>query len=199
MLHKLLKYLGIFSFLVIVNFVLFYVSMQHNKRTFYVQNVLYEIDHPSNPLNQFQLSSAPLVLGTYTTELGTTDGRSANLKAFFRRYNSPLYDYADLIVSQADLYGFDYRLVPAIAMQESTLCKFIPDDSYNCWGWGIYGSTITRFSSYDEAIMTVSKGIKTSYIDHGLTTASQIMAKYTPSSPGSWAKGVNTVLHWLEE
>ena len=38
--------------------------------------------------------------------------------------------------------GFDYRLLPAIAMQESTLCRSIPVDSHNCWGWGIYGDKV---------------------------------------------------------
>lgn len=143
-------------------------------------------------------SSTPLVMGNFETNVVTGDGRTKNLKQFFRKYNSDLYDHADYIVKVSDKYQFDYRLLPAIAMQESNLCRFIPENSYNCWGWGIYGTLVTRFSSYEEAIDTVALGIKTHYIDQGLVTASSIMRKYTPPSTGSWAKGVNTVLGWLE-
>lgn len=119
------------------------------------------------------------------------DPRIAYLKAFFRDYNSVLYDHAEFIVATADTYQIDYRLVPAIAMQESNLCRVIPHGSHNCWGWGIYGNTVTRFSSYPEAIETVSRGLKKYYVDQGLVTPEQIMQKYTPSSNGSWARGVN--------
>ncbi|MDA1317078.1 MAG: hypothetical protein O3B87_03575 [bacterium] len=126
------------------------------------------------------------------------DKRVAILKSFFRKYDSPLYEHADFIVKVSDKNGLDYRLIPAIAMQESTACKFIPYNSYNCWGWGIYGSLVTRFDSYPEAIETVAAGLKKGYIDQGLTTPEEIMAKYTPSSNGSWAKGVGIVLGALE-
>jgi hypothetical protein len=119
------------------------------------------------------------------------DPRIAYLKSFFRKYDSELYDQAEYIVDTADKYNIDYRLIPAIAMQESNLCKVIPPGSHNCWGWGIYGGKITRFASYTEAIDAVSKGLKKGYVDQGLTTPDQIMAKYNPSSDGSWAHGVN--------
>jgi hypothetical protein len=83
-------------------------------------------------------------------------------------------------------------------MQESNLCRYIPENSHNCWGWGIYGDQVLRFSSYEEAIEKVAAGIKKEYIDKGLVTASMIMKKYTPSSPGTWARGVNTFLRMLE-
>lgn len=133
-------------------------------------------------------------------EAGLLDERAASLKAFFRRYNSPLYNEAEFIVQTADKYGLDYRLIPAIAMQESTGCKFIPQNSYNCWGWGIYGNKITRFSSFREGIEIVTKGLKEKYVDKGLVTPEQIMSRYNPGSPeGAWAFGVNTFLKRLEQ
>ena len=126
------------------------------------------------------------------------DRRIAILKAFFRRHESPLYDHADFIVKVSDAYELDFRLIPAIAMQESTACKFIPNNSHNCWGWGIYGNKLKRFNSYSEAIETVAKGLKANYIDKGLTTPEAIMDKYTPSSNGSWARGVTNGLGVLE-
>ena len=132
------------------------------------------------------------------TEFKTADIRVANLKYFFRKYDSVLYDQAEYIVSMADMYKLDYRLIPAIAMQESNLCKHIYEGSHNCWGWGIYGDKVTRFDSYNEAIETISRGIKKNYIDKGLTTPEAIMRKYTPPSDGSWAFGVNTFLKMIE-
>lgn len=126
------------------------------------------------------------------------DSRVANLKVFFRKYNSDLYEHTEFIVETSDKYGLDYRLLPAIAMQESTLCKNIPSNSYNCWGWGIYGNMVTRFSSYEEAIDTVAKGLKEYYIDKGLVSVEQIMSKYNPSSPnGSWAHGVMSFIETI--
>lgn len=135
---------------------------------------------------------------TLLKEFDTNDIRVANLKYFFRKYNSILYDHAETFVKRADENQFDYRLLPAIAMQESNLCKYIYEGSHNCWGWGIYGNKVTRFESYDEAIDTISRGIKKYYIDKGLTTPEDIMRKYTPPSDGSWAYGVNTFLKIIE-
>lgn len=132
------------------------------------------------------------------TEFKTADIRVANLKYFFRKYESVLYDQSEFIVKMADQYKLDYRLIPAIAMQESNLCKYIYEGSHNCWGWGIYGNKVTRFESYNEAIETISRGIKKNYIDKGLTTPEAIMRKYTPPSDGSWAFGVNTFLKMIE-
>ncbi len=147
---------------------------------------------------QFATPTNPFTASGYQTDARLTDGRAANLKQFFRKYGSPLYDEADFVVKTADKYKFDYRLLPAIAMQESGLCQNMPAGSYNCWGWGIYGDKVARFSSYDEAIDTVGQGIRENYIDKGLVTATMIMEKYTPSSNGSWARAVNTFMRVLE-
>jgi hypothetical protein len=132
------------------------------------------------------------------SEFKTADIRVANLKFFFRKYESVLYDKSEYIVKMADQYKLDYRLIPAIAMQESGLCKHIYENSYNCWGWGIYGDKVTRFGSYEEAIETISRGLKLYYVDKGLTTPEAIMRKYTPPSTGSWAFGVNFFLKAIE-
>lgn len=197
MIKKIVVYLGIFLFLGYVNVFAVVKISEKSQKALLMQKIIDTVGTNYDPSTQFS-RTAPLVLGEYTSEITTGDGRVANLKAFFRKYGSPLYDEADLIVSISDRYHFDYRLLPAIAMQESNLCKYIPENSHNCWGWGIYGSTVTRFDSYADAIETVSRGIKKNYIDKGLVTASKIMEKYTPSSNGSWANGVNTFLRVLE-
>lgn len=184
-------WIALFSILVVSNLIIALHYVQKVKRVAAANTILNEIDASY----EFDQSFANEGV---TAEVKLGDGRVANLKRFFRKYNSPLYDHAEFIVNTADKYKFDYRLLPAIAMQESGLCRVIPNDSHNCWGWGIYGSTVTRFDSYPDAVETVSKGIKTHYIDKGLTTTEQIMAKYTPSSNGSWARGVNQFIQALE-
>ena len=82
-------------------------------------------------------------------------------------------------------------------MVESNLCKKIPENSFNCWGWGIYGKKVTRFVSYDEAIDTVARGIKRDYIDNGFVTVEQIMTKYNPTNHNNWLGGVNFFLNTL--
>ncbi len=129
------------------------------------------------------------------------DARSLIIKNYLTKYNSPLTEYADLVVQISDKYSLDYRLLVAIAQQESNLCKKIPENSFNCWGFGIYGDLVTRFGSYPEGLETVAKTLKKNYIDQGLKTPEQIMAKYTPPSVekgGPWAKGVNQFLAEME-
>jgi hypothetical protein len=122
------------------------------------------------------------------------------LESYFAKNESPLYPYARLIVEQAQLYGVDYRLVPAIAMNESTLCKNIHEDSYNCWGWGIYGDIVTRFESYEDAIRTITRGIREQYYDRGMSSPSAIMRAYTPSSPdGVWAKKIEWTYRQIDK
>lgn len=126
-----------------------------------------------------------------STQTNPEDARIAVLADFFKQYNSPLEPYAADFVTQADKYKLDYRLLPAIAMQESGLCKKIPKNSYNCWGFGIYGKKVTRFDNYQQAINTVSQTLAKEYVSQGYINPQDIMQKYTPSSNGSWAESVS--------
>lgn len=119
------------------------------------------------------------------------DARIETVEDFLSYYKSALTPFADEIVTAADKYSLDYRLLPAIAMQESTLCKKAPKNSYNCWGFGIYGKKVTKFANYNEAIETVTKTLATKYKAIGLETPEQIMSKYNPVSTGTWAQGVS--------
>lgn len=134
-----------------------------------------------------------------STVFEAEDARPELVAKFLERYKSPMqpYDqYGKMLVETADRYGLDYRLLPAIAMQESNLCKKIPENSYNCLGFGIHSKGTLRFASYEEAFNTAAKTLKTNYVDKGLDTPEKIMTKYTPGSNGSWALSVN---RWISE
>lgn len=189
----------VFFFLFGINLYLiinYYISYKIESQKMRILSEIEDNDLISD--RHFSFSAAPWALGAVENEVILADGRSVNLRNFFRKYNSPLYDYSDSIVVSSDKYGFDYRLLPAIAMQESNLCKHIPEDSYNCWGYGIYGDNVVRFSSYQEGIEVVSKAIKNNYINKGYTTPESIMRKYTPNSSGSWADSINYFFRLLE-
>jgi len=141
------------------------------------------------------LPSAENVLGD---SIVSKDARIEIVRQFFAKYKSPLEPYAKEIVENADKYTMDYRLLPAIAMQESNLCQKIIPGSYNCWGFGIYGATVTKFENFPEAIETITRTLATNYVAGGLNTPEQIMKKYTPSSNGSWAHGVNYFMDMLQ-
>jgi hypothetical protein len=133
------------------------------------------------------------------TILETEDGRAELVANFLQRHDAPLkpYDeYGKKIVEIADRYGIDFRLLPAIAMQESNLCKKIPEGSFNCLGFGIHERGTLGFESYEANFERAARELKKNYIDIGLTTPAEIMTKYTPSSNGSWAESVN---QWMAE
>lgn len=136
-------------------------------------------------------ASLPTKFPAINESIGSSDARPEIVKQYLELYKSPLAPYASLIISTADKYSIDFRLITAIAQQESNLCKVIPPNSYNCWGWGITGSSTLGFDSFQDAIETVSKGLREKYLDKGYTTVEDIMSKYTPQSNGSWANGVN--------
>lgn len=133
------------------------------------------------------------------TTLATADARAQIVANFLDRYDSPLtpHDhFGEVFVDIADRYNFDFRLLPAIAMQESNLCKRIPEGSYNCLGFGIHERGTLTFPNFEANFERAGRELKANYIDEGRTTPETIMAKYTPSSKGSWAESVN---QWMAE
>src|SRR3989344_9204894 len=132
----------------------------------------------------------PQVLGAFSYSVKSEDAVPEIVKRYLAKYQSPLLPHADALVNIARGYRIDPRLLVAIAQQESNLCKKIPDDSFNCWGWGIHSRGPVKFTSYEEAMTAVIKGLSENYFGEGLTTPEAIMGIYTPLSDGSWARGV---------
>jgi hypothetical protein len=143
-------------------------------------------------------ASLPESLPSVSIDTKTGDARSEIVRKYLHAYDSPLELFSEDIVEAADTYGVDFRLTTAIAQQESNLCKKIPAESYNCWGWGIHSRGTLGFSNYKEAIEAVTKGLREDYIDQGFETVDDIMGKYTPLSQGSWAEGVKKFAQDME-
>ena len=111
----------------------------------------------------------------------------ANIRNYLAKRNAPLADYAEEFVKAADQYDIDYRIVASISVIESGGGKncFRP---YNGWGWGKM-----TFSSWEEGIWTVSKGIA-KYYSRGLNTPKLISTYYCPPTADIWAGKVQFVM-----
>ncbi len=143
-------------------------------------------------------SSSGEVLGLETA-VQPGDARPAIVADFLSRHTSPLQPYDEWgkkLVDVADKYGIDFRLLPAIAMQESNLCKTSDPAIHNCLGFGIHKRGTLGFDTYEAGFDRAARELKKNYIDEGRTTPELIMEKYTPSSDGSWANSVN---QWISE
>ncbi len=189
---------GIFATLAPIATLLLFATTLYASRNGLIHSISFQPNIAGYRLFQSIPENEGAVMGVSTL---SRDARSALLKKFLTKYKSPLAPLSDYIVLQSDNYGIDYRLIPAIAMQESTGCKFIPEDSYNCWGYGIYGDKVLRFESYEAGIDRVIRGLKKDYYDKGLDTPQKIMHKYTPPSVplgGPWANGVEFFFNQIE-
>lgn len=115
------------------------------------------------------------------------DVRVDQLTDFLASYNSPLTDFAADLIANADRYGIDWKLVPAIAGVESTFGKHIPYQSYNAYGWanGAYA-----WNSWPESIEHVSRVLAEKYYARGLDTPTKISPVYAPPS-STWAGKVS--------
>lgn len=130
--------------------------------------------------------------------VGGGDARPIIIRKYLEKYKSPLVPYSDLIFELSEIYGFEYYWIVAIAQQESNLCKKIPEDSHNCWGYGIHARGTLKFDNYEIALKSFAAYLKREYFDKGLDTPELIMKKYCPHSNGSWAFGVNQFIREME-
>lgn len=187
----------LFSLIFIINTFLISISLKRARKISLYRSVIADLHLNDENFQVSASGNAPEYRAIDHTIL--SDPRMATLQQFFKKYNSVLYGHTATILDASDRYQLDYRLLPAIAMQESGLCKKIPVDSHNCWGWGITGGKVRRFASYDEAIYAIAEGIRTEYVDkRNLTTVAQIMRVYTPADDGNWAAMINGIMTTLE-
>ena len=122
------------------------------------------------------------VIGLQTA---TFESRAALVDAYFAKHNSALEGYGMKMVLAADKYQIDWRLVPTIAMLESTggnhPCK---NDPENFAGWN--GCKGDRFDSIDHTIEVISMNLggyspATERAYNG-KTIKQIINAYNPPS-----------------
>lgn len=114
----------------------------------------------------------------------------AAVKSFYKRYNAPLISNAEDFVRAADMYGVDYRLLPAISMIESSGGKIL-FRQYNPFGWGRSG-----YPSFTAAIYDVARGMSRYYAG-GLKQPEKIAYRYNPVTPESWGRKARTFMNQM--
>lgn len=135
-----------------------------------------------------------------TVQVTKKDARSDLVANFFRKYNAPLASNAQTFIEAADRYNLDYRLLPAIAMEESKGGQGTPAKTNNPFRYSTDNKKVNVYTSVGEAINQVAEIIKREYIDKGLKTPDEIMTLYAPSSiktGGTWALNVSKYLKQL--
>ncbi len=123
-----------------------------------------------------------------------SDTRAQHLEAYLEKFNSPLAGESAHIVKLADTYNIQYTWVVAISGVESTHCKAIPTNSYNCWGWA---NGEHAFDSWGDGVEVVTRTLRTFYVDRGADTIEKIAPIYAPPSH-TWAKNVKFFIEKIE-
>ncbi len=97
-----------------------------------------------------------LVLNDSSVEFSSAslDNRASRLDNYFDKYRMPLAGYGDKFIEVADSCGIDWRLLPAISVQESTGGKYMRLN--NPFGWA---SAKIGFKDFEEAIEIVGMNL----------------------------------------
>jgi hypothetical protein len=145
---------------------------------------------------QAEIKTSSATLGLLASNIQYTNGTERHtkiLEKYLEDHNSPMSTSARTFVDTAQANGLDWRFVVSIAGVESTFGQHIPYNSYNGWGWGVYGNNVIRFASWDEAITTISQTLKTRYIDRGATTVTSIGRMYAADT--AWSAKVQRIMN----
>ena len=126
------------------------------------------------------------------------DHRVKSIKGYLEKNNSPLAPYADIFVAQADINSIPWDLLVAMSGTESTFGQQVPVNCNNAWGFGIYGDQTLCFNSYPEAIATISKAIRSQYIDKWGAKDVFDIGKTYASSP-MWGIHTDYFMHEVED
>lgn len=124
---------------------------------------------------------------------------AAQIDEYLRKQGSPLTGLGNVFVAAGRKYGVDPRLTVAISGAESSFGKHLLGAN-NAWGWG----PGRPFSSFEEGISTVTRGLRSGYIDQGLKTPAAISSKWAPVGADNDPHGLNqnwtdNVSHFYEQ
>jgi len=124
-------------------------------------------------------SSAAVVsnekIGTTSSSLQKMAVKRKALTEVLKRYDSPLLSEVDSFIDACTTYNIDCYLLPSISGVESTFGKFLIAGTFNPFGWG---RGVLAFTSYNQTIMTVGKGLRENYIDKGADTVAKMGSIY---------------------
>jgi hypothetical protein len=179
------------SVTILTSIVLFHTFFDYSQLTVIQQEARHTSIVAGNPDPEGEIQGIESIL-----EL--EDGRAEIVANFLAKYDSPLkpHDYyGHLLVEIADRYELDFRFLPAIMMEESNLCKNIPEGTYNCLGFGIHSGGTLGFENYEAGFERAARELRANYVEQGRIQVSEIARKYT-ASVEKWTSSVN---QWMTE
>lgn len=106
-----------------------------------------EVAMADNSTNNYSFSENLTYFITQSSKFALFQDRIQRIDNYFTKYKMPLAGSGAKFVEVADKYDLDWRLLPAISVQESTGGKHMCYN--NPFGWG---SCKIKFDSTDEAI-----------------------------------------------
>jgi hypothetical protein len=111
-----------------------------------------------------------------------------DLKTFMEAYNSPLTDYADLMIAACERHDCDPCLIVAIGLAESTLGKHM-GGGYNFWG-RMRNGQVHSFQSMENTIW----GLAYEFGEQGAQRNKRSLEEILHQDPRYCASGCE---HWL--
>lgn len=116
------------------------------------------------------------------------------IKNYLEKIQSPMAGQVDSFINACQKYDLDCYLLPSIAGVESSFGVYMASGTNNPFGWG---RGLIPFKSFDEAIMTVGKGLRENYIDKGAQTVDQIGSIYCEGN--TWSGKVKNFMGKFEK
>src|SRR5580692_7109239 len=115
---------------------------------------------------------------------------AAEVDAYLQGKSSPLAGLGATFVQRGLEWNVDPRLIIAIAGAESSFGTHICT-AHNAWNW-FWGASCENspFDSWESGILSVTKGIRLSYLNKGRATVEQIGARYCQSGCQHWVPNV---------
>ena len=146
-------------------------------------------------VNETVNDSATLIADSNLTANKIKQFKIKNINRFLAFYNSPLTQYSEVFVTEAEKNNLDYRLLVAISGVESTFGKAIPTGSYNAWGWnnGNY-----YFTGWENAISVISTTLNVKYAQNWGAKTPYEIGRYYAASP-TWASRVDYFMQDIEK
>lgn len=147
------------------------------------------------PIAKYSIfASTPFVMEYTTNKVISDDPESQKLDGVFKAYGCPLEGMGSVFVREANRNDIPWWIAAAISFQESGCGKKTPkadgEESYNAFGWAVYGENVHMFGSWARAIETVSEYLSNKFFSRGVSDPCDIMRIYTPPSNGSWCEGI---------
>lgn len=124
-------------------------------------------------------------------QMGATT--AADIDTYLAAKGSPMAGNGAAFITSGSAWKVDPRLLVAIAGAESNFGQITCGD-FNAWGYGCPNNPF-GWTSWADAIDTVTKGLRTNYLAEGRTSVVLIQQKYAPSGAANDPTGLNN--NWV--